>query len=205
MVTGKILFPDNRRLVAQPIGKFSSVAEMPVTNAEVAFLGRSNSGKSSLLRALLQTDKPPQISSRPGSTRLIQLYQLGSEKEDSARLTLADFPGYGYAQSSAVFRKRFSTFLADYITTRQGVKAICLMMDCRRKLEDEEKEISAIVRERHIPTILCLNKADQLNQSETSKIVKLYSDNKDFFEIVLLSAAKRTNLEFLRNYIASLG
>ena len=205
MVTGKTVLPDNKRLVAQPIGKFSSVAEMPVTNAEVAFLGRSNSGKSSLLRALLQTDKPPQISSRPGSTRLIQLYQLGSDKEDSGRLTLADFPGYGYAQSSAVFRKRFSTFLADYITTRQGAKAICLMMDCRRKLEDEEKEISAIVRERHIPTILCLNKADQLNQSETSKIVKLYSDNKDFFEIVLLSAAKRTNLEFLRNYIASLG
>lgn len=205
MVTGKNIFPDNRRLVAQPIGKFGSVAEMPVTNAEVAFLGRSNSGKSSLLRALLQTDKPPQISSRPGSTRLIQLYQLGSDKEDSGRLTLADFPGYGYAQSSAVFRKRFSTFLADYITMRQGVKAICLMMDCRRKLEEEEKEISAIVRQRHIPTILCLNKADQLNQSETSKIVKLYGDNKDFFEIVLLSAAKRTNLEFLRNYIASLG
>ena len=90
MVTGKIVFPENRRLVAQPIGKFSSVAEMPVTNAEVAFLGRSNSGKSSLLRALLQTDKPPQISSRPGSTRLIQLYQLGSDKEDSGRLTLGD-------------------------------------------------------------------------------------------------------------------
>ena len=61
------------------------------------------------------------------------------------------------------------------------------------------------VRERHVPTILCLNKSDQLNQSETSKMVKLYSANKDFFEIVLLSAAKRTNLEFLRNYIASLG
>lgn len=205
MVSGKTVFADNRRLVAQPIGKFSSVAEMPVTNAEIAFLGRSNSGKSSLLRALLQTEKPPQISSKPGSTRLIQLYQLGSDKEDSARLTLADFPGYGYAQSSAVFRKRFATFLADYITTRQGIKAICLMMDCRRKLGEEEKEIAAIVRERHIPTILCLNKADQLNQSETSKMVKLYSDNKDFFEIVLLSAAKRTNLDFLRNYIASLG
>ena len=71
MVTGKAVFADNHRLVAQPIGKFSSVAEMPVTNAEIAFLGRSNSGKSSLLRALLQTEKPPQISSKPGSARTV--------------------------------------------------------------------------------------------------------------------------------------
>lgn len=205
MISGKIIFPDDRRLSASPIGKFNSVEGMPATGAEIAFLGRSNSGKSSLLRALLQTDKPPQISSRPGSTRLIQLYQLGSDTTTISRLTLADFPGYGYAQSSAVFRKRFSQFLADYITGRQGIKAICLMMDCRREIQAEETEIAAIVRERHIPTILCLNKADQLNQSETSKIIKRYSENKDFFEIVLVSAAKRTNLEYLRNYIASLG
>ncbi|MBL8035063.1 MAG: ribosome biogenesis GTP-binding protein YsxC [Leptospiraceae bacterium] len=204
MIYSKTVFADRNRLPAQPLGKFNSVSALPATGAEIAFLGRSNSGKSSLLATLLQTQKAPQVSSRPGSTRLIQLFQLGS-KPDQSRLTLADFPGYGYAQSSAAFRKRFAEFLGEYITRREGIKAICLVMDCRRKVEDEEREISSIMKARHIPTILCLNKADQLNQSETAKIRKEYAENRDFFEIMLVSAKERTNLDYLRNYIASLG
>lgn len=204
MITGKAVLPDHTRLPAHPIGKFNDVSALPETQAEIAFLGRSNSGKSSLLRALLSTEKPPQISSRPGSTRLIQLYRLGGTANDT-RLTLADFPGYGYAQSSAVFRKRFNQFLLDYITRRQGIKAVCLVMDCRRTIGAEEREIAEIIGRRRIPSLLCLNKADQLNQSETARLKATYAENRDFFEILLVSAEKRTNLEFLRNYIASLG
>lgn len=204
MISGKNILPDTLRLAAHPLGKFNDVATLPITHAEIAFLGRSNSGKSSLLRALLSTEKPPQISSRPGSTRLIQLYRLGGAQTDN-RLTLADFPGYGYAKSSAVFRKRYEQFLLDYITRREHVKAICLVMDARRSLGEEEHEICRIVKSRRIPLLLCLNKGDQLNQAATAKLKAAFAQNKDFFEIMLISATKKTNLEFLRNYIASLG
>lgn len=203
MVTGKTVFPDNQRVHALLEGKFNDVSVLPPTNAEIAFVGRSNSGKSSLLRALLNCPNPPAISSRPGSTRLMHLYRLGAAGESG--LSLVDFPGYGYAQSSAVYRQRFSQMLLDYLKAGRPVKGIALIMDCRRTVGDEESEIARISRERRIPVLLCLNKSDQLNQSETAKLVSRCKQIDTFFEIILLSAAKRTNLEYLRNFIASLG
>lgn len=204
MITGKAVFRDTERLNAVLEGKFSAVDGLPATHAEIAVIGRSNSGKTSLLKALLNCPNPPQISSRPGSTRLMHAYRIGGET-GAPGLTLVDFPGYGYAKSSAVFRQRFSRMLMDYLKSGRPVKAICLIMDCRRSLGEEENEIARIARERRVPLLLCLNKADQLNQSETAKLIAQYSDNKAFFEIVLMSAFKRLNLEYLRNYIASLG
>lgn len=204
MITGKNIFPDNLRLNAIYLGKFNSVESLPETNAEIAFIGRSNSGKSSLLRALVNSAKMPQVSSRPGSTRLIHLYKLATREEEQG-VTVADFPGYGYAQSSQVFRERFSAMLADYLAAKRPVKALVLMMDSRRKPETEEKGIAAIAKERRIPTLLVLNKADQLNQKDTAALVRSYNNQKDFFEILLVSAAKRQNLDYLRNFITSLG
>lgn len=199
MISGKKIFPDKDRLHAEYLGKFGDVAELPETAAEIAFIGRSNSGKSSLLKAILNSPKMPQVSSKPGSTRLIHLYQL------AGGATLADFPGYGYAKSSQVFRKRFTAMLVNYLTSSRAIKALCLMMDSRRRPEEEEKQISRIAQERRVPLMLCLNKADQLNQSETAKLIAAYKNEKQFFEIVVMSAQKRQNLEYLRNYIASLG
>lgn len=200
MIAGKEVFPDGERLVAEYLGKFNDVKVLPETSAEIACIGRSNSGKSSLLKSLLNSATMPQISSRPGSTRLIHLYGLGGKG-----LTLADFPGYGYAKSSQVFRKRFTGMLANYLNSPRPIKALLLMMDSRREPEDEEKEIARIATARHVPIILCLNKSDQLNQSETAKLVAKYKVTKPFFEIVLLSAQKRRNLGYLRNFINSLG
>jgi GTP-binding protein len=199
VITGKEVFSDTDRLFADYLGKFGGAAEMPPTTAEVAFIGRSNSGKSSLLKALLNCATMPQVSGKPGSTRLIHVYSVGS-----GAATIADFPGYGYAQSSKAFRARFSAMLLDYLTAARPVKALCLMMDARRGAGAEEKEIARIARERRVPLILCLNKADQLNQSEAAKLKQVYAGDKTFFEVVLLSAMKRQNLGYVRQFIASL-
>jgi GTP-binding protein len=198
MISGKNIFPDGNRLFAEYLGKFNDVKILPETTAEIAFIGRSNSGKSSLLKSLLNSPKMPQVSSKPGSTRLIHLYQM------AGGATLADFPGYGYAKSSHAFRARFTAMLVHYLNSNRAIKALCLMMDSRRRPEEEEEQISRIAQERRVPLILCLNKADQLNQSETAKLIASYKNEKQFFEIVLLSAQKRQNLDYLRNYIASL-
>ncbi|MFZ5627681.1 MAG: ribosome biogenesis GTP-binding protein YihA/YsxC [Spirochaetota bacterium] len=204
MVTGKNVFPDSQRIVALLEGKFGEVSALPESIAEIAVIGRSNSGKTSLLKALLNCPNPPQVSSRPGSTRLMHLYRLGHSGAAS-RATLVDFPGYGYAQSSAVFRERFSRMLLDYLQSGRPVKAICLIMDCRREAGDEEKEIARIAKERRVPLLLCLNKCDQLNQSETAKLKARYQNAEGYFEIILMSAAKRLNLDYIRSYIVSAG
>lgn len=201
MVSGKRLFPDSRRLAATLEGKFAEVKALPESGAEIAVIGRSNSGKTSLLRAILNCPNPPQVSSRPGSTRLMHMYRL--EQGGTLRATLVDFPGYGYAQSSAVFRNRFSRMLLDYLRSGRPVKAICLIMDCRRSAAEEEQEIARIAKERRVPVLLCLNKCDQLNQSETARLKAHYRDSSGYFEVVLISASKRINLEYLRNFLAS--
>lgn len=200
MISGKQTFSDTDRLYADYLGKFNDAGILPETQAEIAFIGRSNSGKSSLLKVLLNSPKMPQVSSRPGSTRLIHLYKIGG-----SNATLADFPGYGYAKSARTFRERFSTMLTGYLASKRATKALCLVMDVRREAEAEEEEIARIARERRVPLLLCLNKADTLNQSETTKVIKRYTDEKGFFEILLVSAQKRRNLDYLKNFISSLG
>ena len=79
-----------------------------------------------------------------GSTRLMHAYRLGNDAEDQGGLMLVDFPGYGYAKSSAVFRARFSEMLLDYLQSKRNVRALCLMMDCRRMPEEEELEIAKV-------------------------------------------------------------
>ncbi len=202
MVTGKEKFPDSERIAALLEGKFAEVSALPETQSEIAVIGRSNSGKSSLLRAILSCPNPPQVSSRPGSTRLMHFYRLGQVSSGN-RKSLVDFPGYGYAQSSAVFRQRFSYMLLDYLKSERPVQAILLIMDCRREAAEEEHEIARVAKERRVPLLLCLNKCDQLNQSETAKLKTRYQNAKDYFEIILMSAAKRLNLGYIRNYIVS--
>ena len=205
MITGKKVFNDGDRIRATYLGKFSEAKLLPPAATEIAFIGRSNSGKSSLLKALINADKMPQVSSRPGSTRLMHAYRLGNEVEDANGLMLVDFPGYGYAKSSAVFRARFSEMLLDYLQSQRKVRALCLMMDCRRMPEEEELEIAKIARQRHTSLLLCLNKVDQLNQKELAALTKTWAGDKTFFEILAVSATKRQNLDYLRTFILSSG
>ncbi|HRP70723.1 MAG TPA: ribosome biogenesis GTP-binding protein YihA/YsxC, partial [Turneriella sp.] len=195
----KTIFNDTYRLRAEYLGKFNDVKLMPPTIAEIAFIGRSNSGKSSLLRAFLNSDKMPKVSSKPGSTRLIHLYRIGEEG-----VTLADFPGYGYAQSAKAYRARFIAMLNNYLKSPRAIKALCLLMDARRTLGEDEELLVQIAIERKIPIILCLNKSDQLNQKEVAQLKKKFAVTKPFFEVLLVSAEKRVNLDYLRSFILSL-
>lgn len=204
MITGKNIFSATDRIPAEFQGKYNSTTSLPDTLAEVAVIGRSNSGKSSLLKALLNCAHMPQVSSRPGSTRLMHVYRLKTPKK-SHSITLVDFPGFGYAKSAAYFRARFAHMLVEYLNTARPVKALLLVMDCRREAGEEENEIARIARERQTPLLLCLNKADQLNQAATAKLQKRYQNEKTFFEVILLSAAKRQNLDYIRNFLLSLG
>jgi len=205
MIVGRERILDTNRIDSVFLGKFTEVNELPPSKTEIAFIGRSNSGKSSLLRALMNADKPPQISGTPGSTRAMQCFALNTKKPDSIpEVMLIDFPGYGYAKSASVFRKRFSQMLVHYLEKMRPVRAIFLMMDARRKPEEEELEIARIGKERRVPVMLCLNKADTLGQSEVAKIRAEYRQDETFFECILLSAKKKENLAYVQNFILSL-
>ncbi len=107
--------------------------------AEVAFAGRSNVGKSSLMNALTDRRNLVRASNTPGTTRALNLFHLRAA--DGLELQLVDLPGYGFAQRSKHERKVWGKLIESYLTTRVTLRAVVLLIDVRRGVEDDDREL----------------------------------------------------------------
>src|SRR5689334_4965511 len=105
----------------------------PPTGVEVAFAGRSNVGKSTLLNALMERKGLARTSSTPGCTREIVTFE--AKAADGALLTLVDLPGYGYAKRSKAERTAWGTMVEDYLLGRASLAGVVLLVDIRRGVE----------------------------------------------------------------------
>ena len=126
---------------------------------EVAFLGRSNVGKSSLLNRLVQRRHLARTSRTPGKTRLVFWYRV--ERPGQA-LLLVDLPGYGYAKVSKAERRRWKQLVESYLVGRDVLRAAVLLQDLRRDLSEDEALLLEWLAERDVPAILALTKVDKL-------------------------------------------
>jgi GTP-binding protein len=105
---------------------YADSKDLPFVNAELALMGRSNVGKSSLINALAQHKGLAKTSKTPGATRLLNAFEVGTE--DSGRW-LMDLPGYGYARVSKTEQQRWAAMLAGYIEERENLAAVLLLVD----------------------------------------------------------------------------
>lgn len=185
---------------AEFIGSFADVETMPSEYPEVCFIGRSNSGKSTLLSALIKNSSLVKISKQPGSTRTVNFFQ-------KKNLYLADLPGYGYAKTNFANRDTLSQIINTYLSERQNIKTVFLLLDCYRDIQETEEYVISLMRKRNIPLVLILTKIDRLNQREMSELNKKIRDkyNNLFFLTFAISGRDRKNLGELLNYIKSLG
>jgi len=126
---------------------------------EVAFLGRSNVGKSSLLNALARRKKLARTSSAPGKTRLIHFFRI--ERPDR-EVHFVDLPGYGYAKVSRAERESWRVLVEAYLEGRATLRAAVLLQDLRRDFTPDETLLIDWLRERHVPVLLALTKIDKL-------------------------------------------
>jgi GTP-binding protein len=129
---------------------------------EVAFLGRSNVGKSSLINRLVQRRKLARTSSTPGKTRLIHWYEV---RRPEGGTRFVDLPGYGWAQVSKAERERWRGLVESYLEGREELRCAVLLQDLRRDLSEDEELLIAWLAERGIPVILALTKSDKLPQA----------------------------------------
>jgi GTP-binding protein len=150
----------------------------PPVSVEVAFAGRSNVGKSSLLNRLMNRKNLARTSSTPGCTRGITFFEV--KTRDGALLTLVDLPGYGYAQRSKEERRGWGHLIDGYLTGRPGLKAVLLLVDARRGVEDDDLgllELLTKVRPPQAPPspILIATKLDKVPSAQRAGAVRALS------------------------------
>ncbi len=134
--------------------------------AEIAFVGRSNVGKSSLINHLLKSKGLAHASSKPGKTIILNFYKV-----DEA-LVLVDFPGYGYAARSQTDQLAWSQSIDKYFTQRKTLKLILLLVDSRRDLTQEDVEIIKWALHHQKPLLLIFTKSDTLSTKEKQQVTK---------------------------------
>jgi len=157
------------------------------TLAEVAFCGRSNVGKSSLINILVNRKSLVRTSSTPGRTQLINFFLVNDT------LSLVDLPGFGYAEVPLAVKKAWGPMMRTYFEERQSLCAIILLFDIRRTPREEELMLIDWARQYDIPLIPVVTKADKVTKGQRAKHVKEISaaSGIDSDEFVLFSTISR--------------
>ena len=135
----------------------------PAALPEVAFVGRSNVGKSSLINVLAGRKALVRTSSTPGRTQLINFFDI------NGILTLVDLPGYGYAKAPPELRKQWGPMIETYLAKRENLRAVVLILDIRRIPSDGDLDMLGWLERYDIPPIIVLTKCDKLSKIERAK------------------------------------
>ena len=158
-------------------------AELP----EIAFAGRSNVGKSSLINALVNRKRLVKTSSTPGRTQLINFFDI------NGLFTFVDLPGYGYAKVPERIKKAWGPMVEAYISTRTTLKCVVLIIDIRRTPDPKDIDMKRWLSQFNIPLITVLTKADKLKKLKQKSQQSLISTTLDLSldECILFSAKSK--------------
>lgn len=143
------------------------LAQLPLDlGVEVAFVGRSNSGKSSAINTLANHKRLAFVSKTPGRTQLINFFTITQGR------TLVDLPGYGYAKVPPAVKAHWTELLAAYVSTRQALKGLVIIMDSRHPMRDLDTELLNWYRPTNKPVHVLLTKSDKLTRNEQAKTLR---------------------------------
>lgn len=196
-----------RRLFGGPsvfrmgVAKLEQLPE--VKGVEIAFAGRSNAGKSSLINAVTGTRELARASNTPGRTRELNFFDIGG------RLTLVDMPGYGYAEAPKHEIKQWQAVLKGYLRGRPGLTRAFVLIDSRHGVLKADEEMMELLDEAAVTYQLILTKADKVKAAELdavqAKTLAIAQKRAACFPVVLAtSSEKGTGIEDLRAQIAAL-
>lgn len=166
------------------------------SKCEVAFVGRSNSGKSSAINAITGIKGLAKTSKTPGRTQLLNYFQIADQD------FIVDLPGYGYAKVAQSIQKDWAQNLTAYVETREALRGIVLIMDIRHPLTDYDQQMIAWVIACSLPIHILLTKADKLTRNKAKqtllsvqRALAIYSDT---ITVQLFSANDHTGVEDAR-------
>ena len=163
---------------------------------EIAFVGRSNAGKSTCINTLTQQKRLAFASKTPGRTQSINLFTLG--KQGVIDAVLADLPGYGYAAVPKHDKLRWQQVMANYLVSRENLRGVVLLCDPRQGLTELDEILLEMIRprvEEGLRFVLLLTKADKLNRSEQAKALSIARLQAGGGEAKLFSALKKQGVD----------
>ena len=159
----------------------------PANLPEIAFAGRSNVGKSSLINTLVGRKHLVKTSSTPGRTQLINFFNINDS------IVFVDLPGYGYARVPVSVRKKWGPMIETFLSRRESLKGIVVILDIRRTPATEESDLLHWLEHHNIASILVITKADKLSRNKQIKqqntIIQTLGASKE--EAILFSAKTR--------------
>ena len=170
---------------------------------EIAFAGRSNVGKSSLMNAILGRKALARTSNTPGRTREINFFMLGD------RMTMADLPGYGYARAPRTRVKEWTQMVRGYLKGRQTLRRVCLLVDARHGVMKNDRDIMSLLDSAAVVYQAVLTKCDKVSSGQVEAIRRQIEDSQKihaalFPRVFATSSRKGTGLQQLRAELATL-
>ncbi len=190
------------------VASASSPAQFPRDGLpEVAFLGRSNVGKSSLLNALAGVRGLARVSSDPGRTRVVNFFRVaGAEKPGGAGrgdLYLVDLPGYGYAKAPREVRESFESVAVSYLSGRDALRLCVFIVDARHDPTDRDEVLRAWLSHHGLPHVVAANKVDALGQGQAGRSLRQLASGlgRQAVAVVGTSALRGTGIDELWNLI----
>jgi len=152
-------------LDARFIAAATTLGQLPApARAEIAFAGRSNVGKSSLINSLVQRKKLVRTSSTPGCTRGINIFRV--VLRDELEVDMVDLPGYGYAQRSKKERRAWGPLIEGFLAERPSLRAVVVIVDVRRGLEEDDAQLVEYLKHLGRRVIVVATKVDKLPASK---------------------------------------
>jgi len=169
---------------------------------EIAFVGRSNAGKSTCINTLTQQHRLAFASKTPGRTQSINLFSLGKQGVTDA--VLADLPGYGYAAVPKEAKYRWQQVMGNYLQTRDNLKAVVLLCDPRLGLTELDEILLDVLRprvEEGLKFLVLLTKSDKLNKTEAAKALSIARLQAGGGDVKLFSSLKRKGVEEVAQHL----
>jgi GTP-binding protein len=197
---GRRLFSGECKFAA---GAATAASIPPSRLPEIAFAGRSNAGKSSLLNALVGRKAMARVSQSPGRTRQINFFRLAD------RLMLADLPGYGFARASKAEQARWSELITDYLMSRSSLRRVVLLIDARRGPMASDREVMKLLDDMAVSYQLVLTKCDLLSEDALNDVIARVGDEARhhkaaYADVFATSAESNRGIPELRASLAAL-